>query len=76
MQLDSVLGLRVKEGDMVRQKQYKLSMLSDLVKRKPERTDSRTKFLAQTIKKTSKHLQSSLKLFYVFFGAFSKVIGN
>ena len=58
--LDFALALRGKEGDLVREKSYKLSNVSDLVKIKPQNANSKIKFLSLEIKNTVKHLQSLL----------------
>ena len=48
--LDSALALRGKEGDIVRERNYKLSNVSDLVKIKPKHANSKIKFLSREIK--------------------------
>ena len=48
--LDSALALWGKEGDIVREKNYKLSNVSDLVKIKPKHANSKIKFLSREIK--------------------------
>ena len=54
--LDSPLALRGKEGDIVREKKYEISLLSNLVKTEPNHATSRTKFLLLEIKNTTKYL--------------------
>ena len=53
--LDSALALRGKEGDILREKQTKLSNVSDLVKIKPKHANSKIKLLSREIKKQLKH---------------------
>ena len=55
-----------KEGHSKRRK-HELSMLSDLVKIGPKHANSRTKFLLQEIKNTTKYLQSLLTFSWLFF---------
>ena len=47
-------------------------MLSDLVKIGPKHANSRTKFLLQEIKNTTKYLQSLLTFSWLFFLSFSQ----
>ena len=54
--LDSPLALRRKEDDIVREKKYEISLLSNLVKTEPNHATSRTKFLLLEIKNTTKYL--------------------
>ena len=51
--LDSALALRGKEGAIVREKNYKLSNVSDLVKIKSKHVNSKIKFLSREIKNLS-----------------------
>ena len=64
--LNSPLALRGKEDDIVREKKYKLSMLSDLVKNKLKHAHSKTKLQSQSIKNTAKYLQFWLTFFCLF----------
>ena len=54
--LDSPLALRGKEGDIVREKKYEISLLSNLVKNEPNHATSRTKFLLLEMKNATKYL--------------------
>ena len=54
--LDSALALWGKEVDIVREKNCKLSNVSNLVKIRLEHANSRIKFFSQEIKNTTKYM--------------------